>query len=546
MSELEVIHSTLERAASRRRWERTWQGFWRGLLTGSLIWLVALIIYKLAPISADILFYAAGLALLAMAVGAAWGWSRKSTLSQTARWVDGQQHLKERLSTALEMSGNNKNEEWKTLLMADAARHAEKVDPKKLTPFRLPQLSRWALIVLTLGAGLGFVPEYRSKAYLEKKEEAQAVKEVGKKVFELTKESLEKRAPVLEPTQKALESVEQLGLQLSKNPLTRAEALAKVSSASDKLRSELKQLSPQTMKAMERAARTPGKNGAQTDPELQKKVDSLEQSLGKANNPDALAKLKKDLQSVQQAAANMPDASSAAGAEARAQMAQKLSDISKEAQALGQDLPGLEQAIAAFQANKIDDVVKDMEAATTDLDKLKEMAKQLEQLQQQQAQGKDLPEQLQFAQTDTAQETIKKMIDQLKDPALSKEKLDQILKEVSRSVDPASPFGKAAEHLKNAAGQLGKNDKNGAKDSLAKAAEELAKANEQMLDAQAIAGSLDALRKAELALAGNSKWGQCSSCGSGTNGCRPGMCMSKKVGKNGGFGGWSDGSLYPE
>jgi uncharacterized protein with von Willebrand factor type A (vWA) domain len=546
MSELEIIQTTLQRAAARRRWERTWQGFWKGTLAGGIIWLASVVLYKLAPIPAAWTFYAGGLALLAILVGAIWGWLHKPTLRQTARWVDTQQQLQERLSTALEVANDGKDEGWRSLLLADAARAASSVDPKKLAPIFLPAASRWALVVLTLGAGLGFVPEYRTKAFLEKKEDAQAIKEVGKKVFELTKESLERRPPALEPTRKALESVEQLGLQLSQNPLTRAEAMAKVVSATEKLQSELKQISPQAVKAMERAARSPGQGGPQGDSELQKRVDSLAQSLGKANNPDALAKLKNNLQEARQAAASMPDAGSAAGAAARAQLAQKLSDLSQDAKNLGQDLPGLDEAIAAFQANKIDDFVKDMEAATADLEKLQDMANQLQQLQQQQNPGKDLPEQLQFAQTDTAQDTIKKMMAQLQNNDLSPDKLNQMMDEVSRSIDPASPFGKAAEHFKDAAKEMKKGDKSGARASLAKAAEELAKANEQLMDAKAIAGSLDALNKAQTALASHSKWGQCARCGSCTNGCRPGYCMSGKVGKNGGVGAWSDGSLYPE
>jgi hypothetical protein len=54
------------------------------------------------------------------------------------------------------------------------------MDPRKIFPYRLPRVSRWALAALALGAGLGFVPEYRSKAYVEKQQDAQAIKEVGK------------------------------------------------------------------------------------------------------------------------------------------------------------------------------------------------------------------------------------------------------------------------------------------------------------------------------------------------------------------------------
>ena len=39
-------------------------------------------------------------------------------------------------------------------------------------PSTCPGRTRWALVVLALGAGLGFVPEYRSKSFLQKKADA--------------------------------------------------------------------------------------------------------------------------------------------------------------------------------------------------------------------------------------------------------------------------------------------------------------------------------------------------------------------------------------
>ena len=55
----------------------------------------------------------------------------------------------------------------------------------------------------------------------------QNIKDVGKQLADLTRRSLEKRPPVhaAEPTQKALESVAELGDRLTTKALTRSEAL---------------------------------------------------------------------------------------------------------------------------------------------------------------------------------------------------------------------------------------------------------------------------------------------------------------------------------
>ena len=54
---------------------------------------------------------------------------------------------------------------------------------------------------------------------------------------------------------------------------------------------------------------------------------------------------------------------------------------------------------------------RDLDAATTDMTKLNEMAQAMQKLQQQANHpGKDLAEQLQFGQAETAQGTLQKMI----------------------------------------------------------------------------------------------------------------------------------------
>ena len=152
MSDLETIQSAVRRAATRRRWLRAWRGFWFGLLFGASLWLLALASYKAFPIPFEIVFGAAGVAVLSLVIGFFYGWSRKMSLLETARWIDEQQKLQERLSTALELANSPAQSNWKDLLMSDAARHASTLDPRRLIPAHLPTASRWALLVLALGA----------------------------------------------------------------------------------------------------------------------------------------------------------------------------------------------------------------------------------------------------------------------------------------------------------------------------------------------------------------------------------------------------------
>jgi hypothetical protein len=180
------------------------------------------------------------------------------------------------------------------------------------------------------------------------------------------------------------------------------------------------------------------------------------------------------------------------------------------------------------------------------LEKLKQMAKSMQALKQQMAKlGKDLSEQLDKGQAQAAIQTLSKMMEQLKQGNLSKEELEQIMKEVSKAVDPAKDYGKVAEFLKKAAGQCQGGDKPGAGQSLAEAQKELQKLLDQMADSESMEAMMDALARAEIAVRSGKTWsecqgGKCSSC----NGLGCAKCKGRGWGHGGkpgsGVGTWAD------
>jgi hypothetical protein len=224
MSEIQVIQSTLERTGRRRRWQRGWSSFWQGLFAGAAFWLVVLALFKLLPLPRQTLTVAGALSAALLPVGFLIGFWRRPSLAETARWVDNRQHFQERISTALEVVSAPAAGNWRDLVLSDAAGRVRDFDARKSLPHHLPRAARWSLLVLVLAATLGFVPEYRSKEYLQKKKEAEIIKETGKQLAELTRRTLERRPPVMEPTEKALNSVKELGDHLTQAKLTRTDA----------------------------------------------------------------------------------------------------------------------------------------------------------------------------------------------------------------------------------------------------------------------------------------------------------------------------------
>jgi len=534
MSELQVIESALQRAARRRRLECALNGFVRGLLAGGVVVLLALAVYKLAPVPSWMI-PAAGIAAIALALGGlVWGAWRSMSLFETARWVDERKQLKERLSTALEMSGSRAPDDWKQLLLADAAKHAETLNAKELLPIGLPRAARWALLVAVLCAGLGFVPAYRSKAYVQKQQDAANIKDVGKNLSDLIRRELAQKPPALPPTEKSMQQVAEFGDKLGKQSLSRSEALRDLTSITDQLAKQEQELARNpAIKPLERAAREPGSGG--TSPEsLQKQIESLQKAMGDAAaNADKLDKLAKDLEKLKQQAASTASKDAKAGSAAREQLAQSLADLARQAREAGASLESLEEAIKALESNNTDLFVKDLETATHDLEKLRDMAKAMQQLQEQAAKlGKDLAEQLEKGQGKAAIETLQKMIDQLKTANLSPEQLQKIMNEAQKAAKPGSQYGKVGELLNQAAQQCKGGTRSEAGESLAQAQAELQKLMDQMADAEALEATLDALNRAQMAISQCKSWGQCEGA------CRPGFKPGGKPGR--GVGTWAD------
>jgi hypothetical protein len=511
VSELQIIQETLERAARRRRYDRALRGLWRGLLLGALVYLVALAIFKLAPVPSSLLVWSALAGLLCALAGILLGGWRKPGLTETARWVDVKQNLKERMSTALEFSGDDHAGTWRELVLHDAVSHANEIDPRELVPIRLTKTTRWAVLVLALAAGLGFVPEYRSKAFVQKEADAKVIKEAGKNVADLTRRELQQRPPALEQTKKTLEAVSELGEKLEKMSLTRSEALKDLASATDQLKNQLKDLAKDpALKKLEQAARAPG-GESKTAAGLQKQIESLQKQLANANaSNENLDKLQKELEKLQEAAKSMADKTGAAAEAEKQKIAAALASLSQQAAQAGVQLPEINDAIEALAANQTDRFMKDLDAAMNDLEKLRDLKKKLDAMQAQAERlGKDLAEQLKNGQAEAAADTLNKLARQLQQANLTPEQLQKILDEVNKALPQAKDYGKVADLLKQGTGQMQKGDKQGASQSLAEAAKELQDLMQQMADADAMAATLANLDQASMCIGQCKGWGQC-------------------------------------
>jgi hypothetical protein len=514
MSELELIQQTVARTVRRRRWQNAWRGLWQGLLVGTAVWLLGLALFKVLPLPDGVLAGIGVIALLLAPAGLVFGWSRRVSMEETARWIDSQGHYQERLSTALEVANDGKAGHWRELLLADAAGHARRFDPQVSLPYRLPTASRWTLLVLVLAVGLGFVPEYRSQRHLEKKMESAIMEDAGRRLDELVRRELEQRPPSLESTRQALDAVQDLAAQLTKAKLTRTDALRELASITERLRDEARELGNNpAVRRLDQAARNSDGQGARSASNLQRQIESLQQQLGQqAGDPGAIDRMKNELDRLQQAAAGLPESGSPESDAARAALSQAMADLARQAAESGLSIPNLDDAIAALEAGQIDQVLRDLKVASFDLEQLAKMAQALQDLQMQLAEiGRNLAEQLEKGQGQPALASLEEMIRQLADPNLSREDLDRLLQDIQDAVAPGSEYGQVGDFLADAARQMRRGDRTQAGEALANAAEELRELMRQLGDCEGLMAALEGLQIAQMSVGNCMGWGMCRS-----------------------------------
>ena len=243
---------------------------------------------------------------------------------------------------------------------------------------------------LALAAGLGFMPEYRSKDYLAKQQDAQAIKETGRKIVEITRHTLDHHAPALEQARQAWKTPSNAGLRLEKANLSRNDALKDLANVADKLKAQLQDLgkkTPNSKRWNTRPAHLPPAPNSASQPKARWKTWK-NRSAKPAKIPAALDKLSEQMQKLQQAAAGLSKNNSAQAVAERQKLAQNLPTLPNKPQELGKPMPNLDDAIAALQANQTDNFQKDMDLATTDLEKVQQMSKALQQLQKARGPGR--------------------------------------------------------------------------------------------------------------------------------------------------------------
>lgn len=512
------VREATRRLRLRRGWDWAWTGAVWGL--GGLVLLVAA--YKVLPLPQPIVLWGAALPGIGTACGFLWGWSRRLDPVVAARWLDARLGLHERLATALEVPHGNLNEDWRDLVLRDAATRCETLDPHRLIPLHLPRTAQWAALPALLLVALLWIPEYRSSTRLQAKQDADAVKSAGKNLSQLTRKTLQETQKLSDPIRQELGQLETLGDRLQRASLTREEALREVSRASDKLREQGVDLARNPMlRRLEKAARERGAKPGSSN--------QGDQDPSKGPNPTSAESLQEQLGSLQKAAQEAATGmKSGSGPEQQQRLTSALEQLQRAAQEMGLDLPSLGKAIEDLKNLRVDQFLKDLETASRDLEQLAGLAQRQEGAEAGLA-GKDLAQQLDRGQIDAAIESLERLSRSLQAARPGESGLSTSAEELRKAIPSADGYGTVANHLQRALDQSNARNSAEAGKSLAEARKELEALKADLQDLKALRSGMAALSQARQGLSGASGGGG----GKGSGGASRGR-------GRGGFGDWAE------
>jgi exonuclease VII small subunit len=507
MEDVAPLLELLRRTERRRRVVRGVARAGSGAAAGLAAGLVAVVVHRLFPVPDPGTTTLLLLASTGTVVGFIAGVLPSSKPIETARWLDGAAGLKERLSTALEMSSRkDAPPEWRTLILREASVAMAGVDPRRHLPFTEPERLRIALALGLALVAMHWVPPFRTAGQLREQEGIAAMKSAGTNLAEVVRQARQSRTNAPESVRRELESLEQLANRLQQGELKRDEALAALAQAADPLRRQAEALSKDpTLRRLERAARTPASAvDAASREALKARQQQLSEALGAkaAADPKGVEDLRDQARKLAEQARSLANQAGGDTAGSQAQAAAALASLSQQAQALGLDLPQIQAAMDALAQARADQMLKNLEQATKSLERMADMASEMSRLQQSgERRGRDLAEQLEFGEGEPALESLDRLMSQLGRNGGNKGEADQARSELERSLKSASDYGKVGEKLREALEKSRRGDTQGSGKALADAKAELKRLMAEAGNAQELMAAMEGLKAAKAAVA---------------------------------------------
>lgn len=243
-----------------------------------------------------------GAVLAGLLAGVVWGTLRRLTPFAAARAAERRLELKERLSSAVALSSSD--DEMVQALVEDAGGHIAGIRPKDVFPHRFTrEMGAFAIAVVVL-LGLFYIPQIPTLQSPTRREEVKVMKEEGRKLRKLAKESIKHVSPQNEEIIKRVAlNMEKLGKKLEAGRMNRKQAMVAIKKLSKEVQKAQDQIAARN-KSPKSLAQA-GKDLASMSPELAKKMlerleEQKQKNLAAGKHDPKLAELEKRLKEMQE------------------------------------------------------------------------------------------------------------------------------------------------------------------------------------------------------------------------------------------------------
>jgi hypothetical protein len=188
------------------------------------------------------------------------GWTRQITPLVAAQIADERGGLKERLSTAVELSRGEAPEDLARAQIADAAEHARRLRVGEVLPWRVPAFLKYFAAAVAVLLAVIFVPELPIFHSAQDRADREAMKQEGQRIIAVAKKiekSLEKKkddenAAII---RRIAQSMKQLGKDQAHNRIPKKEAMLQMNELTKQLKdAENKLGAGKAQKAMDKVA----------------------------------------------------------------------------------------------------------------------------------------------------------------------------------------------------------------------------------------------------------------------------------------------------
>jgi len=239
----------------------------------------------------DAVDYLWALLLVGAITGLIIGWTKRITPLVAAQIADERAGLKERLSTAVELAGQEERSEVAAAQLADAAQHAQGLRVAEVMPWRTPRQLRYLAGAAAVLLAAIFVPDLALFRSAQANVDREVMREEGKRIQRVAKEIEKKVAKKKakdeneEIMRRVARNMKQLGKDQANNRISKKQAMLKMNELTKQLKeAENRMNGGKVEKSLDKVAA-----------ELQQRAQQ-EQAKGNQENAKALQKMAENLQ----------------------------------------------------------------------------------------------------------------------------------------------------------------------------------------------------------------------------------------------------------